>query len=84
MPKLPIPSNFSTSNLVFDTEIYCGGILAFPSTFSSRISTIKTSLNYKWTPEIVKTRTLMLKRAKTVTLVRYFTKKKHHISVRND
>lgn len=74
MPKLLIPSNFSILNLVFDNEIYCGGILAFPSTFSFRISTIRTSLNYKRTPEIVKTRTLMFKRAKIVTLVCYFTK----------
>jgi hypothetical protein len=79
MSKLSIPSNFSTSNLVFDTEIYCGGILAFSSTSSSRISTIRTYLNYKWTPEIVKTRTLMFKRAKLVTLVRYFTKQTPHL-----
>jgi hypothetical protein len=32
------------------------------------------SLDYKWTPEIVKTRTFMLKRTKTVTLACCFTK----------
>jgi hypothetical protein len=55
MPKLPFPSNLSTSNLVLDTGMYCGGILAFPTDLSSEISAIKMSLDYKWTPEIVKT-----------------------------
>jgi hypothetical protein len=54
MPKLPFPSNFSTSNLVFDTGMYCGGILAFLADFSSGISAIMTSLDYKWNPELVK------------------------------
>jgi hypothetical protein len=75
MPKLPFPSNFSTLNLILDTGMYCGGILTFPADFSSGISAIKTSLDYKWTPEIVKTRTFMLKRAKTVTSVCCFTKR---------
>jgi hypothetical protein len=74
MPKLPFPSNFSTSNLVLDTGMYCGGILAFSANLSSGISAIKMSLDYKWTPEIVKTCTFMLKRAKTVTSVCCFTK----------
>ena len=64
MPKLHFPSNFSTSNLVLDTGMYCGGILAFPADLSSGISAIMTPLDYKWTPEIVKTHTFMLKRAK--------------------
>jgi hypothetical protein len=34
--------------------MYCGGILAFPADFSSGISAIRTSLDYKWNPEIVK------------------------------
>jgi hypothetical protein len=55
--------------------MYCGGILAFPADLSSGISAIRTSLDYKWTPEIVKTRTFMLKRAKTVTSVCCFTKR---------
>jgi len=67
MLKLAFPSNFSTSNLVLDIGMYCGGILAFPADLSSGISAIRTSLDYKWTPEIVKTRTFMLKRTKTVT-----------------
>jgi len=75
MPKLPFPSNFSTSNLVLDTGMYYGGILAFLTDLSSGISAIRTSLDYKWTPEIVKTRTFMLKRAKTVTSVCCFTKR---------
>jgi len=74
MPKLPFPSNFSTSNLVLDTGMYCGGILAFPADLSSGISAIRTSLDYKWTPKIVKTRTFMLKRAKTVNSACRFTK----------
>ena len=74
MPKLPFLSIFSTSNLVLDTGMYCGGILAFPADLSSGISAIMTPLDYKWTPEIVKTHTFMLKRAKTVTSVRCFTK----------
>ena len=74
MLKLPFPSNFSTSNLVLDTGMYCGGILAFPADLSSGISAFRTSLNYKWTPKIVKRRIFMLKRAKTVTLACCFTK----------
>jgi hypothetical protein len=74
MRKLPFPSNFSTSNLVLDTGMYCGGILAFPADLSSRISAIRTPLDYKWSPKIVKTRIFMLKRAKTVTLTCCFIK----------
>jgi hypothetical protein len=75
MPKLPFPSNFSTSNLVLDTGMYCGGILAFPADLSSRISAIRMSLDYKWNPELVKTHTFMLKSAKTVTSVCCLTKR---------
>ena len=75
MPKLHFPSNFSTSNLVLDTGMYCGGILAFPIDLSSGISAIMMPLDYKWTPEIVKTRTFMLKRAKTIISVCCLTKR---------
>jgi len=54
--------------------MYFGGILAFPADLSFRISVIKMSLDYKWTLEIVKTRTFMLKRAKIVASACCFTK----------
>jgi len=57
-------SNFSSSNLVFDTGIYCGRVLALPTIFYSKTSAIKMYFNYKQTLKIVKTHTLMLKKAK--------------------
>jgi hypothetical protein len=74
MLKLPFPSNFSTLNLVFDTEIYYGGILALSIVFSFGTSVVMMFLDYKWSSEIVKTHTVMLKIAKIITLVHCFTK----------
>jgi hypothetical protein len=74
VPKLPFPSNFSTLNLVFDTEIYCGGILALPIVFYFGTTIAMMVLDYKWSSEIVKTHIFMLKRAKLIILVHCFTK----------
>ena len=74
MLKLLLPSNFSTLNLVFDTEIYYGGILALSIVFSFGTSVVMMFLDYKWSSEIVKTHIFMLKRAKIITLVHCFTK----------